>query len=37
MVSCGDAGISFTEKNANSAAARVFEKIADKMSTLISG
>jgi Mrp family chromosome partitioning ATPase len=37
MVSCGDAGISFTEKNATSAAARGFEKIADKMSTLISG
>ncbi len=37
MVSCGDAGISFQEKHADSAVTKVFGEITDRMSTLISG
>lgn len=37
MVSCGDAGVSFQERHANSAATKVFVEIAEKMSGLISG
>lgn len=37
MVSCGDQGVSFQERNANSAVTESFSKIAEKLVSLVSG